>query len=156
MLRINQQSNASAAKGYYTSAAEYYGVGEQESVGTWGGIAAGLLGLPPEIFEGHFHRLCDNRDPITGEQLTARMRAGRRVGYDFNFHACKSASLLYALTEDEDILTAFDDAVRSVMIEMERRVKARVRKRGQSHERTVGNMAWAELGYRPDSCENIR
>jgi conjugative relaxase-like TrwC/TraI family protein len=75
------------------------------------------------------------------------MRAGRRVGYDFNFHACKSASLLYALTEDEDILSAFVDSVRSVMIEMERRVKARVRKRGQSHERTVGNMAWAEFPH---------
>jgi len=144
LLRINQQTDAQAAKNYYTSAAEYYGAGEQEMVGEWGGKAADRLLLSGTILQHHFERLCDNRHPMTGEQLTARMRAGRRVGYDFNFHACKSVSILYGLNSDPAILKAFREAVAEVMGYMEKGVKVRVRKLGQMTERTCGNMAWAE------------
>jgi conjugative relaxase-like TrwC/TraI family protein len=144
MLRINQQSNAAAAKSYYSSAAEYYGAGEQEMVGAWGGKAADRLGLDGDILKQHFERLCDNRHPFTGERLTARMRADRRVGYDFTFDVCKSVSILYGLTEDPAILDAFRWALRATMEAMEEGVKVRVRKRGQMGERLVGNMAWAE------------
>jgi conjugative relaxase-like TrwC/TraI family protein len=143
MLRINQSTSA-AAKSYFASAAEYYGAGEQELIGDWGGKAAERLGLFGQVLKPDFERLCDNRHPFTGERLTARMRAGRRVGYDFNFHACKSASLLYGLTDDPAILDAFRLAVAEVMAEMETGVKVRVRKQGQMSERIVGNMAWAE------------
>lgn len=142
MLRINQQSNAAAAKSYYSSAAEYYG---GELVGAWGGKAAERLGLAGDVHQGHFDRLCDNRDPFTGERLTARMRKDRRVGYDFNFHVPKSISLLFALAEDPAILDAFRQAMHSVMADMEAGVTVRVRKRGQMGERRAGNMAWAEF-----------
>lgn len=144
MLRIVQQSNAAAAKSYYSSPAEYYAAGEQEMIGEWGGKAADRLGLHGTILKPDFERLCDNRDPATGERLTARMRADRRVGYDFNFHACKSASLLFGLTGEVEILDAFRQAVAEVMEKMEEGVKVRVRKRGQMGERVAGNMAWAE------------
>jgi conjugative relaxase-like TrwC/TraI family protein len=144
MIRINQQSNAAAAKNYYTSAAEYYGAGEQEQIGEWGGFAADRLGLAGEIVQQHFERLCDNRHPFTGERLTARMKANRRVGYDFNFHVCKSLSILYAITGDPKILAAFRWAMNEVMKAMEQGVTVRVRKQGQFAERTASNMAWAE------------
>jgi conjugative relaxase-like TrwC/TraI family protein len=146
MLRINQQSDAQAAKSYYGSPAEYYGAGEQEMIGEWFGRGADRLGLDSgTILQHQFDRLCDNRDPLTGEQLTARTRKGRRVGYDFNFHVCKSLSIVYAITEDPAILDALRQAVRETMREMERGVKARVRKRGQFDERTVANMIVAEF-----------
>jgi conjugative relaxase-like TrwC/TraI family protein len=145
MIRINQQSNAAAAKSYYSSPAEYYGAGEQEMIGEWGGQAADRLGLNGTILQHHFSRLCDNLHPFTGEQLTARMKANRRVGYDFNFHVCKSLSILYAVTGNADILAAFRWAMKQVMLAMEQGVNVRVRKRGQFAERAVCNMAWAEF-----------
>ena len=145
MLRINQQSNAAAAKSYYASPAEYYGAGEQEMVGAWGGKAADRLGLDGDVLQYQFERLCDNRHPFTGDRLTARMRADRRVGYDFNFHAPKSVSLLYALADDPAVLDAFRQAMNSVMTEMEAGVKVRVRKRGQMAERTAGNLVYGEF-----------
>ncbi len=145
MLRINQQSNAAAAKSYYSSPAEYYRPGEQEIVGQWGGSAAERLGLDGDVLRQHFERLCDNCHPFTGEQLTARMRKDRRVGYDFTFDAPKSVSILYGLTDDSAILDTFRWAARATMEEMEAGVKTRVRKRGQFGERSVGNMAWAEF-----------
>ena len=145
MLRINQQSNAATAKSYYSSPAEYYRPSEQEIVGQWSGKAADRLDLAGDVLRQPFERLCDNRHPVTGEQLTARMRKDRRVGYDFTFDASKSVSILYGITDDPAILDAFRSAVQATMEEMEAGVKTRVRKGGQFGERTVGNMAWAEF-----------
>ncbi len=146
MLRINQQTNAIAAKSYYSSPGEYYRPGgEQEIVGQWGGKASDRLGLIGEIIRRKFERLCDNRHPDTGEQLTARMRKDRRIGYDFTFDASKSVSILYGTTGDPLILDVFRWAVRATLEEMEAGVKTRVRKFGQFAERIVGNMTWAEF-----------
>jgi conjugative relaxase-like TrwC/TraI family protein len=146
MLRINQQSNVAAAKSYHGSVAEYHRPdGEQEIVGQWGGKAADRLDLAGDVQRREFERLCDNRHPFTGEQLTARMRKDRRVGYDFTFDACKSVSILYGITDDPAILDAFRQAVRATMREMEAGVKTRVRKHGQFAERVVGNLVYGEF-----------
>ena len=146
MIRINQQSNAEAAKGYYGSTAEYYRDGKQEVVGQWIGKGVDRLGLDSStVLQHHFARLCDNRHPLTGERLTARTRKGRRVGYDFNFHACKSLSIVYAITGDPAILDALRWAVRQTMRAMEAGVKARIRKGGRFDERTVANLIAAEF-----------
>ena len=147
MLRIIQNRNAQSAKGYYGSKAEaaYYAGGQQEMIGAWGGKAAERLGLIGDVDQRSFERLCDNRHPETGGRLTARTRQDRTPGYDFSFHPCKSASLLYALTGDPAILSAFRAAVAETMADMERQIQTRVRTRGRSQDRTVGNMAWAEF-----------
>ena len=148
MLRIIQNSDATSAKGYYSGRAEagyYAGKQQQEMVGSWGGRSAEALGLHGGVDQRAFERLCDNRHPETGERLTARMRANRRVGYDFNFHACKSASLLYGLTGDPAILTAFRAAVAESMREIEAGIRVRVRKRHRHGERVAGNGVWAEF-----------
>src|SRR5438093_379117 len=105
MLRITQQSSPDAAKQYYASA-DYYAEG-QEIVGRWGGEGARLLGLEGTVSRREFNALAENRHPRTGGQLTPRTRDGRTVGYDFTWSVPKSVSLLYAMTEDGDLLDAF-------------------------------------------------
>jgi conjugative relaxase-like TrwC/TraI family protein len=144
MLRITQNSHAGGAKGYY-STADYYLGNEQELTGCWRGAAARRLGLDGDVRQVDWDALCDNLHPQTGEQLTARMRADRTVGYDFNFHVPKSVSLLYATTRDERILDAFRDAVDGTMHDMEAEMATRVRKSGKNENRITGNMAWGEF-----------
>ncbi len=143
MLRIVSQTSAAAAKRYY-SAADYYSEG-QEIIGRWHGHAAERLGLSGQVTREAFEELCDNRHPVTGEQLTQRSKSERRVGYDFNFSVPKSYSLLYGLTGDEGMMLAFREAVQETMQEIEADMKTRVRKNGAQADRVTGNLAWAEF-----------
>src|SRR5580704_16169345 len=126
MLRITQNSHVNGAKGYY-STADYYLENEQELTGRWRGRGAERLGLEGEIRQADWDALCDNLNPETGEQLTARRRSDRTVGYDFNFHVPKSVSLLYATTRDERVLDAFRAALDGTMHDMEEEMATRVR-----------------------------
>jgi conjugative relaxase-like TrwC/TraI family protein len=143
MIRITQQDCASGAKRYYAGA-DYYTQG-QELIGLWGGKGAALLGIQGKVDKLSFDRLCDNLHPATGQQLTARTRSERTVGYDFTFSVPKSVSLLYGLTDDGEILAAFRAAVDETMQEIEAEMKTRVRRKGQDKDRTTGNMVWAEF-----------
>ena len=146
MFRINQQRSAAGAKSYFEEGLareDYYT--QDAIVGQWHGKGAERLGLVGEIQREAFLKMCDNLDPNTGEMLTARTRVDRTVGYDFNWHAPKSVSLLYTLTKDERILAAFQSAVRDTMHELEGDVKTRVRQGGQNAERTTGNLVFAEF-----------
>ncbi len=147
MLRIVQCKSAEHAERYYTEsfAREDYYLDGQETVGLWGGEAAKQLGLEGEVTREGYHALVHNRHPETGEQLTGRTADNRTVGYDFNFHAPKGVSTMYALTKDERILTAFRDSVSATMQDIEQEMRARVRKDGLDHDRLTGNMAWAEF-----------
>lgn len=143
MLRVTQSNSASRAKSYY-STADYYTEG-QELVGFWRGDGAKRLGLSGTVDRADWDQLCDNRVPQSGEPLTVRRKADRRVGYDFNFHCPKSVSLLYGLTQDERILSAFRDSVYATMQDMEVESKARVRAGGRNEDRTTGNLTWGEF-----------
>lgn len=143
MLRIIESQSAGQAKSYYTTA-DYYTEG-QELVGAWRGQGARRLGLEGVVRPEQWAALCENRHPATGERLTPRTRADRRVGYDFNFHVPKSVSVLHALTEDERIMEAFRAAVGETMTEMEAEMQCRVRKTGKNENRTTGNMVWGEF-----------
>lgn len=147
MLRVVSHKSAAAARQYYSEGLrreDYYSEG-QEVAGKWHGKAAALLGLTGDVMPEAFAALVENRHPETGEQLTARMREGRIVGYDLNFHAPKSLSVLYALTEDPEILKAFRAAVVETMAEIEVQVATRIRKGGAQENRVTGNFAWAEF-----------
>src|SRR6266566_2115318 len=143
MILITQQDSAKDAKRYYASA-DYYSEG-QEIIGSWGGEGARLLGLDGVVDKDAFERLCDNLDPRDGKQLTVRTRSERTVGYDFTFSVPKSVSLLYALSGDQDILSAFRSAVDETMRDIESEMKTRVRRGGRDENRLTGNMVWAEF-----------
>ena len=147
MLRVVAHKSAAAARQYYAEGLkreDYYSEG-QEVVGQWHGRAAERLGLSGDVTPDAFVALVENRNPVTGERLTPRTKADRRVGYDLNFHAPKSLSILHALTGDNDILKAFRSAVSETMSELEERAGARIRKGGGSTNRVTGNLAWAEF-----------
>lgn len=149
MLRIIQTSSVAQAKSYYTSGLareDYYAEG-QECVGRWGGKGAERLGLDGPVDAQAFAALCDNQHPVTGERLTARTKADRTVGYDFNFHAPKSVSVVYELTRDERVAEAFREAVDETMRQMEAEVRTRVRQRGANAERTTANLTWATFEH---------
>jgi conjugative relaxase-like TrwC/TraI family protein len=143
MLRITQQRHASAAKAYYAAKNADYYLEDQELVGAWGGIGTRLLGLEGTVGKAEFDLLCENRDPRTGERLTPRRKSERTVGYDFTWSVPKSVSLLYALTEDKQLLDAFRQAVDETMRELEAEMKTRVRKGGRDVDRVTGNVVWA-------------
>ena len=151
MLFINHSANAQAAKGYFTeelAQADYYLKDAQQVKGEWHGLGAKLLGLEGPIDKDAFYALCDNKDPTTGHQLTARLRADRRVTYDFTFDAPKGVTLAYELGGDERIRDAMQQSVRETMAEIEQAMAVRVRKSGAFHDRRSGNIVWGEFVHR--------
>ena len=150
MLRIYQSKNAAQAKSYFSSElakGDYY-FGDQEVVGQWRGKTAQLLGLAgTDVTQDIFNSLVDNEHPDTGKRLTARQRDDRTVGYDFTFNAPKALSLAYEFTQDERLLDAFHQAVRTTMETIESEMHARVRKKGKSEDRNTGNMVYAEFTH---------
>ena len=74
---------------------DYYLRDAQEIAGEWHGRGAELLGLSGQVDKESYFALCDNLDPKTGEPLTPRTKAQRRVLYDFTFDAPKSVTLAY-------------------------------------------------------------
>lgn len=145
MIRIYSQKGAAGAKAYYTkglSREDYY---TQEVVGKWHGKAASALGLRGEVTAKEFGKLVDNINPATGSQLTPRNDVGRIVGWDINFHAPKSLSIVHALNGDERLLDAFRQSVRETMADIETQVMTRVRSHGQYADRATSNFVWGEF-----------
>ncbi len=152
MLFINHATNVRAAKDYFTqhlSRSDYYMRDAQEIAGEWHGRGAELLGLSGTVDQDSYFRLCENVNPKTGEQLTPRTKAARRVTYDFTFDAPKSVTLAYELGGDDRIMDAFRESVKETMGEMEDAMRVRVRKNGaQREDRQTCNMIWGEFIHR--------
>jgi conjugative relaxase-like TrwC/TraI family protein len=147
MLRVVAHTSAAAARKYYAEGLkreDYYSE-NQEIVGQWYGKAVERLGISGDVDRDQFAALVDNKHPVTGDKLTPRTKDGRRVGYDLNFHAPKSLSVLYAMTQDKAVLRAFRTAVADTMKELEERAETRVRQKGAQSNRVTGNLVWAEF-----------
>jgi conjugative relaxase-like TrwC/TraI family protein len=153
VIFINHQKSSKAAKDYYTQhiapgdGRYYTEENAQQMKGVWHGRGAEMLQLSGEVKQEDFFRLCDNLTP-DGKKLTARTDTDRRVMTDVTFDCSKSVTLAYELGGDDRILTAFRESVRETMAEMEANVQTRVRKNGADHDRTTGNMIWAEHIHR--------
>jgi conjugative relaxase-like TrwC/TraI family protein len=151
MLFITPAKNVKEAKDYFTRSlaqADYYIRDSQEEQGQWHGRGAELLGLKGEISQKDFFALCDNRNPLTGKQLTARTKAERRVYYDLTFDSPKSVTLAFELGKDERIKDAFDESVKETMGSIEDATQSRVRRNGSDSDRTTGNLLWGSFIHR--------
>ena len=147
MLRVIPSKSSEAAQSYFTEGlakGDYYAQG-QEIAGRWGGKDAPALGLTGEVTREAFAALTENRHPKTGGRLTLRTKSNRVVGWDLNFHAPKSVSLVQALAGDDRIVGVFRRAVEETMKELESEMTTRVRKSGQDTVRLTQNLIWAEF-----------
>ncbi|MBS1585514.1 MAG: relaxase domain-containing protein [Bacteroidetes bacterium] len=145
MIRMIQSKSPAQAKAYYTESlakADYF-INDQELSGVFSGKLAERMGLSGEVTRHAFHSLCDNINPKTGEQVTARTTDNRIVGYDISFHAPKSLSILSGLTKDGHLTDAFNDAVGKTMAEVESDTMTRVRKGGHYDDRHTGELIYA-------------
>jgi conjugative relaxase-like TrwC/TraI family protein len=152
LIFINNVKNPNQAKDYYSqhlAPGDYYtGKDAAEMKGIWHGRGAEMLHLSGEVAHDEFLKLCDNINPATGEQLTARMKDDRRVLTDFTFDAPKSVTLAYELGGDDRVLDAFRQSVRETMAEIETAAQTRVRKNGSDTDRPTSSMIWAEHIHR--------
>ena len=149
MLRVYASKSAAKAKDYFRdelTKGDYYSEG-QEIVGSWGGRAANMLGMSEEVTEEAFNHLVDNKDPRTGERLTARHKEDRRPGYDFTFSAPKSVTLAYERTQDKRILEAFRNSLHDTMGDIEKAMHTRVRTKGRNEDRLTGNIVYATFEH---------
>ncbi|MBL0869731.1 MAG: relaxase domain-containing protein [Phycisphaerales bacterium] len=150
MLRITTRTSASAATRYYTGAdpgAQEYLSENSATSGLWGGKATEWLGLEGTVDRDDFTCLANNIDPLTRGRLTVRMKAHRRIGFDFNFNPCKSLSVMYALTKDPRILAAYERAVDETMREIEADATTRHRRDGFNCDAHTGNLVWAKYTH---------
>jgi hypothetical protein len=72
------------------------------------------------ISDDAFTALAQNEHAVTKEQLTARMAAERRAGYDFTFSAPKSVSVQAFIGGDTRLIEAHEGAVIAALGEVER------------------------------------
>jgi conjugative relaxase-like TrwC/TraI family protein len=76
-----------------------YYAGEGEAPGVWAGKGAELLGLCGQVDGEAFSAVLANRHPTTGERLKRNPNT-KVLGIDVTFNAPKSASVLYALSDE--------------------------------------------------------
>lgn len=149
MLRIVPSRSAAAAVAYFSEGlkkSDYY-VTDVDVITSWNGISAKMLKIEGTVEAETFEALVNNRNPHTGARLTARQLSEKeRVpGWDFNFHAPKSLSILLGVTRDDRLLTAFRESVSETMAEIEKMASTRVRVGGKQEDRISGNLMWAEF-----------
>lgn len=121
MLTIFTCHDYGHALGEYLRQADYYSQ-DLRVEGVCFGRACEDVGLKAGglITDKEFEALAQNHHPRTGSQLTARMAAERRAGYDCVFSAPKSVSILAFIAGDERLVLAHDRAVDSASAELER------------------------------------
>jgi len=147
MFTAKPQKNRASATEYFDehlSQNDYYAQGQKQA-GHWIGIGAERLDLMPgEVVQREaFLRLCDNRIPETGEQLTQLHLSDRRVFFDFTCSAPKSVSILAVTMQDERIVEAHREAAALALQELEAFAGTRVRKSGAMEDRVTGNLVAA-------------
>ena len=147
MLRFHSIQDPKNYLTQHLDRGDYYAEGLEFS-GQWQGSLAERLGLQGSVDKESFALLCDNINPLNGEKLTPRNAKNRRAGCDISFHCPKSVSIMYALTQDEQILSELRGAVADTMAEMEQNMHTRVRKgkeKNHDQNRRTGNMVYGEF-----------
>ncbi|MDP3073055.1 MAG: MobF family relaxase [Opitutaceae bacterium] len=120
MLTIRTCKIFSHALGEYLRQADYYSQGMKVEGQCFGQLceAVGLV-EGATISDEAFERVASNHHAGTAEQLTERMAAARRAGYDATFNAPKSVSIQACIGSDERLVTAHQTAVTEALRELE-------------------------------------
>jgi conjugative relaxase-like TrwC/TraI family protein len=160
MLTMKAQYNLANAEKYFEQhlqVGDYYMEGQQV-LGEWFGKGAEELRLSGVTQADEFLKLCQNIHPQTRERLTQRQNAkrltmdgdgnthefaNRRVFYDFTLSPPKSVSIVALAGNDQRIVQAHDEAVRTALNELQSYAATRVRKQNQCSHRLTGNLVGA-------------
>jgi conjugative relaxase-like TrwC/TraI family protein len=132
---------------------EHMGKGDYLSQGgslqmVWYGQGAERLGLHGEVQAEQFTRLCAGKHPDTGEKLTVREKANRRVCYFAQLSAPKDVSIALLVGEDKRIEAWWQESVQETLREIEAVTETRVRGGGRKDEdRVTGNMVAAVVTH---------
>ena len=120
MLTIRTCKVFSHALGEYLRQADYYSQGMKVEGQCFGRLcdAVGLV-EGATISDEAFERVASNHHAITAEQLTERMAAARRAGYDATFNAPKSVSIQAFIGGDARLVAAHEVAVKEALRELE-------------------------------------
>ena len=120
MLTIRTCKVFSHALGEYLRQADYYSQGMKVEGQCFGKLceAIGLV-EGASISDEAFERVAGNHHAATGEQLTERMAAARRAGYDATFNAPKSVSIQAFIGGDARLVAAHEVAVTEALRELE-------------------------------------
>jgi conjugative relaxase-like TrwC/TraI family protein len=113
--RYYEQQVAMGADDYYT--------GRGEVQGRWMGSGAAALGLDGEVEAEAFGALIAGRDPGSGEALRSPTGRDRVCSLDLTFSAPKSASVLFAIGDEEtsrSLVEAHEEAVAAAVSYLER------------------------------------
>lgn len=120
MLTIRMVKGFGKALGEYLRQADYYAQGMKVEGHCHGRLCAAVgLTEGAAILDEAFERIAANRHALTDEQLTERMAAGRRAGFDAVFNAPKSVSIQAFIGGDDRLVVAHEVAVREALHELE-------------------------------------
>jgi conjugative relaxase-like TrwC/TraI family protein len=152
MLTARPQKSLEAAKNYFRehlTKGEYHSEGHT-IVGHWFGLGAQRLGLEPgqPVTQEAYERLCENRNPLTGEQLTVRQRqVDRRIFHDVVVSAPKSVSIMAEVIGDARLCEAHLKAAHAAMAAVEAEAGTRVRRDGSNTTRVTGEVTAAAFTH---------
>ncbi|WP_075342493.1 MobF family relaxase [Tenacibaculum agarivorans] len=149
MLTITRSHDSGAATDYFTNGLSTEGYYLDDNIGSvWSGKTAALLDLEGEdVTKENFSNLVSNIHPITKEKLTVRHANNRRAGFDLTFSAVKSVSILYALTEDLQILEAHQHAYKKAMEAVEADMQTQANTKDKRIYKNTGNIIYAAFDH---------
>ncbi len=145
IAKLRVGSEAYQLTGVAQSLDDYYS-GSGEAAGWWAGTGANVLGLDGEVDGDDLRAVLAGIQPGTGglspNEETIRPHPRRVPGFDLTFKAPKSASVLYAISDDPRvqgaIIDASEAALRDTLAWLEREGMA-VR-RGSDDRRYLANL----------------
>jgi conjugative relaxase-like TrwC/TraI family protein len=117
---------------------------------TWSGKTAALLGLKEGeiVTREQFSLLLENKNPSTGEDLTARTNVkGRRLYFDATVSAPKSVSVMAITMGDTKLIKAHEEASNEALKSLEAYTQTRVRKGGLNTVRKTHNFLAASVTH---------
>lgn len=120
MVTIRTCKVFSKALGEYLRQADYYSQGMKVEGRCYGRLCERIGLFHGEVISDEaFERVASNHHAVTGEQLTERMAAARRAGYDATFNAPKSVSIQAFIGGDDRLVAAHETAVNEALRELE-------------------------------------